>query len=77
MLKNSPSVCYIFFAIDDVIMMSVNTYTSMMGFRTEDKYLLKSLRENKKCGAKWLVKMFQTKTGVSVDWNRWSKKLTT
>jgi len=27
MFKNSPSICYIFFAIDDVIVMSVNTYT--------------------------------------------------
>jgi len=40
-LKNSPSVCYIFFAIDDVIMMSVNTYTSMMGINIEDKYSMK------------------------------------
>jgi len=52
MFENSPSICYIFFAIDDVIMTSVNTYMSMMGFRTEDKYLIKSLRENKKYEAK-------------------------
>jgi len=31
---------------------SVNTYMSMMGISTEDKYLIKSLRENKKYGAK-------------------------
>jgi len=30
MFKNCPSICYIFFAIDDVIVTSVNTYTSMM-----------------------------------------------
>jgi len=27
MFKNSPSICYIFFAIDDAIVTSVNTYT--------------------------------------------------
>jgi len=37
MFKNSPSVCYIFFAIDDVIVTSVNSYTSMMGISTVDK----------------------------------------
>jgi len=41
--KNSQSICYIFFAIDDVIVTSVNNYTSMMGISTEDKYLIKSL----------------------------------
>jgi len=34
MFKSSPSICYIFFAIDDVIVMSVNTYMSMMGIIT-------------------------------------------
>jgi len=43
MFKNSPSICYTFFAVDDVIVMSVNTYISMMGISTEDKYLIKSL----------------------------------
>ena len=47
-LKNSPSICYIFFAIDDVIVTSVNTYTSMNGISTEDKHMIKSLRESKK-----------------------------
>jgi len=37
MFKNSSYICYIFFAIDDVTATSVNTYTSMMGIRTEDK----------------------------------------
>ena len=50
MFKNSPSTCYIFFAIDDVTVTSVNTCTSMMGISTVEKYLIKSLRENKKCG---------------------------
>jgi len=67
MFKNSPSICYIFFAIDDVIVTSVNTYTSMMGISTEDKYLIKSLPEHKKYGAKQLFKCFLTKTGVLVD----------
>jgi len=58
MFKNSPSICYIFFAIDDVIVMSVNTYTSMMGISTEDKYLIKSLQENTKHGAKRLLRKF-------------------
>jgi len=30
----SPSICYTFFAIDDVTVMSVNTYTSVMGMDT-------------------------------------------
>jgi len=37
MFKSSPSICYIFFAIDDVIVTSVNTHTSMMGISIEDK----------------------------------------
>jgi len=78
MFKNSPSICYIFFAVDDVMVMSVNTYTSIMGISTVDKYLIKCLPENKKYGAKWLLKCFLTKTGVLVDWKRWSlKKLMT
>jgi len=40
------------FAIDDVTVTSVNTYTSMMGISTEGNYFIKSLRENKKYGAK-------------------------
>jgi len=30
MSKSSPSICYIFFAINDVTVTSVNTYTSVM-----------------------------------------------
>jgi len=37
-LKNSPSIFYTFFAIDDVIVTSVNIHTSMMRLiGTEDK----------------------------------------
>jgi len=54
-------MCYIFFATDDVIVTSVNTYMSMMGISTEDKYLNKCLRWNKKYGAKWLLKLFPNK----------------
>ena len=60
MFKNGPSICYIFFAIDDVTVTSVNTYTSMMGISNEDKYLIKSLQENK-YGAKPLLKLFPNK----------------
>ena len=77
MFKNNRSICYAFFAVDDVIVTSVNNYTSMMGISTEDKYLTKSLRENKTHGGKRLLKCFLTKTGVLVDWKRWSKKLKT
>jgi len=56
-----------FFAINDVIVTSVNTYMSMIGISTEDKYLIKSLPENEKYGAKRLLKYFLTKTGVLVD----------
>jgi len=52
MFKNSPYICYIFFAIDDVIVISVSTYASLMGISTEVKYLIKSLREDKKYGGK-------------------------
>jgi len=34
-----------FFATDEVIVASVNTYTSMMGISTEDKYLIKSFQK--------------------------------
>jgi len=34
MCKNSPSICYTFFATDDVIVTSVNAYMSMMGIIT-------------------------------------------
>ena len=61
MFKDSPSICYRFFAIDDVIVTSVNTYTPMMGISTEDKELIKSLRENKKYGEKLLLKLFPNK----------------
>jgi len=60
-LKNSSSICYIFFTTDDVTVTSVNTYTSLMGISIEDKYLVKSLRENKKYGAKRLFKLFPNK----------------
>ena len=61
MFKNSPSICYIFFATDDIVVMSVNTYTPMMGISSEDKYLIKSLPENKKYGTKQLLKLFPNK----------------
>jgi len=47
-----------------VIVMSVNTYMSMIGISTEDKYLIKSLPDYKKYGAKRLLKCFLTKTGL-------------
>ena len=63
MFKNIPSICYTFFAIDDVIVTSVDTYSSTMRISTgiEDNYLIKSLHENKKYGAKRLLKMFPNK----------------
>jgi len=77
MLKNSPSICYIFFATDDVIVTSVNIYMSVMGINTEDKYLIKSLPENKKYGAKWLLKMFPNKNWSLGRLQALIKKLTT
>jgi len=44
-----------------VIVTSANTYTSVMGISTEDKYLIKSSCENKKYGAKQLLKLFLNK----------------
>jgi len=74
MFKNSPSIV---FAIDDVIVTSVNTYTSMMGIGTEDKYLIKSLQENTKHGAKRLLKMFPNKNWSLGGLKVLMKKLTT
>jgi len=50
-------IVHLFVAIDNVIVMSVNTYMSMMEL-TLKKYLIKSLRENRKYGAKRLLKIF-------------------
>ena len=77
MFKNSPSICYIFFAVDDVIVTSVNTCMSMMGISTEDKYMIKSLRENKNMEQSDCLNCFLTKTEVLMNWKRWSKQLTT
>jgi len=74
---NSSSICYIFFAIDDVIVTSVDTYTSTMGISIEDKYLIKSLQENKKYGAKRLLKMFANKNWSLGGLKALIKKLTT
>jgi len=52
---------YIFFGTDDVTVISVSTYTSVMGISIEDKYFIKSLRENKRYGAKRLLKLFPNK----------------
>ena len=54
-------ICYTFLAIDDIIATSVNTYTSMVKINTEGKYLIKSLRKNKKYEAKRLLKLFPNK----------------
>jgi len=40
MFKNSPSICYMFFAIYDVIVTSVIICASVMGVSTEDKHLI-------------------------------------
>jgi len=71
MFKNCPSICYRFFAINDVIV----TYTAMIGISTEDNYLIKSLPVIKEYGAKRLLKCFLTKTVVLLDWKRWSEKI--
>ena len=77
MFKNSRSICYIFFATNDVTVTSVNTYMSMMGINTEDKYLPKSLPENKKYGASRLLKMFPNKNWCLGGLKVLMKKLTT
>ena len=83
MFKNSPSICYIFFVVDDIIVTSVNTYASMMGISTEGAnsgvpgYLIKSLRENKKYGGKRLRKTFPNKNWSLGGLKALIKKLTT
>jgi len=49
----------------------------MMGFSTKDKYLMKRLRENKKYGAKQLLKMFPNKNWTLDGLKALIKKLTT
>jgi len=77
MFKHSPSIYYTFLAIGDIIVTSVNSYTSMTGINTEDKYLIKSLPENKKYGAKRLLKMFPNKNWSLGGLKALIKKLTT
>jgi len=69
----SPYICYMFFAIDN----TDNTYASMMGISTEGKYLVKSLRENKKYGGKRLRKTFPNKNWSLGGLKALIKKLTT
>jgi len=72
----SPSICYIFFAVDDVIVSSVNTYTSMMGIITVTlktstwSNLCEKIRNMEQSDC---LKCFLTKTGVMVDLKHWSK----
>jgi len=77
MFKNIPSICYIFFAIDDLIVTSVNTYMSMTEINTEDEHLTKFLPENKNYGARRLLKMFLNKTWNLGGLKALIKKLTT
>jgi len=49
----------------------------MMGISTEDKYLIKSLRESNKHGAKQLPKMFPNKNWSLDGLKALFKKLTT
>ena len=58
-------------------MRSVNTYTSVIGFSTEDKYLMKCLKENKKYEAEQLLKMFPNKNWGLGGLKSLIKKLTT
>jgi len=46
-----------------------------MGISTQHKHLITFLPENKKYGAKPLLKCFLTKTGVLVDWKRSCQKI--
>jgi len=52
-------------------------HASMMGISTEGKYLIKSLRENKKYGGKRLLKMFLNKNWSLGGLKALIKKLTT
>jgi len=45
-----------------------------MGIRTEDKYLIKSLREIRNMEQSDCLNCFLTKTEVLMDWKRWCKK---
>jgi len=74
MFRNSPSICYIFFAIDDVIMTSVNTYISMMGIITVTQKIItwsnlcEKIRNMEQSDR---LKCFVTKTVGLVDSKRW------
>jgi len=74
MFKNSPPICYIFFATDDVTVMSVNTYTSMMRLALKIStwsYLYDKIRNMEQSNC---LNCFLTETEVLMDWKRWSKK---
>jgi len=79
MFKNSPFICYIFFAVDDVIVTSGNDVnTLMIGISTDQIFdqinawsiLCEKIRniEQSDC-----LKCFLTNTGVLVNWNHCSK----
>jgi len=46
MFRNSPSICYIFFAIDQAIVTSINTYTSKMGISNEGNAAFQTARKS-------------------------------
>jgi len=46
-----------------------------MGISTEDKYLIKSLREIRNMAQSDCSNCFLTKTEVLMHWKRWSKKI--
>ena len=49
----------------------------MIGISTEDKYCSNLLEKNKNMEQSDCLNCFPTKPEVSMDWKRWSKKLTT
>jgi len=69
MFNNSPSICYTFFAIDDVIVTWVNTYMSMMGKTLKISTWSNLCQKIKKIWSKAIAWMFW----VLVDWKHWWK----
>ena len=77
MFNKSPSICCTLFAIDDVIVTSVNTYTSMMRITLKISTRSNLCQKIKKYGAKATAWMFSNKNWSLGGLKALMNKLTT
>jgi len=74
MFKNSPFSCYIFYAVDDVIVISVNTYTYWWELALKISTWSNLYEKIRNMEQSDCLNCFLTKTEVLMDWKCWSKK---